>query len=131
MSETKNINYHYMQQQHKNENKFDTLPKNHDHVNLASQIKNMLSTTKLQSNTFQLPSRIIKNNDPKFNSKFIDSNQPKNNNFLTIDNTRTNNSAFPKLTINDTKSIYVDSNNTDSSFKRNIRSQSKEINVIL
>jgi hypothetical protein len=77
MSETKNINYHYMQQQHKNENKFDTLPKNHDHVNLASQIKNMLSTTKLQSNTFQLPSRIIKNNDPKLTPNSLIRINPK------------------------------------------------------
>ena len=128
MSDAKNINYHYMQQT-KQEIKPEITAKKIDHANYASQMKNIFTSNKftIPTKTNQLSSRTNEITEPKLPLNLLNPGQLKTNNFLTINNSKTSN--FPKLNVNETRSNFINPNNMESSFKRNIRSQSKEINV--
>lgn len=127
MSEAKNINYHYLQQQSKSDSKGDNLFKKIESVNTTSQLNNILSLNKVTSKTNQYSVRSLETSNS--NSKLIPLNQIQSKVVTHNAKPSNNNSSIYNLKDNSANFVSIDSN--ENIFKRNLRTQSRETNVYI
>ena len=127
MSEAKNINYHYLQQQSKSDSKGDNLFKKIESVNITSQLNNILSLNKVTSKTNQYSVRSLETSNS--NSKLIPMNQIQSKVVTHNAKPSNNNSSIYNLKDNSANFVSIDSN--ENIFKRNLRTQSRETNVYI
>ena len=131
MSKTKeNNNYNYLQQKLKNDNKKENLFKKTDSINLPFHMNNILTNKNpLTTISNYISTRGQEQTTSKMSSQSLNPFQNKLSTTLTNNFTKLSSNNITMHNLKETRANFATIDSTESSFKKNSKTQIKELNV--